>query len=129
MSDINSEIIKLLNDEEYQKRALNSFSQGKFFGVFDNNKFLKNYPYVVSEENFFKIIEKACESEQFKEIFINIEPFIMCSENITDALFEKLLAFAKDKNEWVYLGLCHANLSEEKNKRLKTLGLDDSLWY
>ncbi len=129
MLDVNSKISKLLDNYEYQQKALDAFNQGKFFDVFNNSQYQREYPYIVSEENFLKIIEKAYESKQFKEIFINIEPFILNSENMTDLLFESLLAFAKKKNEWIYLGLCHANLSEERNKRLKALGLDESLWY
>lgn len=46
---------------------------------------------------------------------------------MTDFSFESLFSFAKNGNEWIYLGLCHVNLSEVKNKRLKNLGLDESL--
>lgn len=129
MLDINSKISKLLYDDEYQQKAAEAFGQGKFFDVFDNDLYQSNSPYIVSEENFLKVIEKAGKSKRFKEIFMNIEPFILHSENVTDLLFERLLSFAKKKNEWIYLGLCHANLSEEKNKRLRALGLDESLWY
>ena len=129
MLDINSNILKLLYDHEYQQKALEAFNQGKYFDVFNNSQYKKNHPYIVSEENFLKIIKKADDSKRFKDIFMNIEPFILNSENMTDLLFESLLSFAKKQNEWIYLGLCHANLSEEKNKRLKTLGLDESLWY
>lgn len=129
MLDINAKISKLLYDYEYQQKALEAFKQGKFFDVFNNSQYVKDYPYIVSEENFLKIIKKAYNSKRFKEIFRNIEPFILSSENVTDLLFESLLSFAKKQNEWIYLGLCHANLSEEKNKRLKALGLDESLWY
>lgn len=128
MLDINPEINKLLYDYRYQKKALEAFNQGEFFDVFNNEQYKLEYPYIVSEENFLKIIKKAYISEQFKEIFKNIEPFILSSENITDLLFESLLSFAKNGNEWIYLGLCHANLSEEKNKILKFFGLDESLW-
>lgn len=127
--DINLQIVKLLDDGDYQRKASDAFRQGSFFDVFDNNQYRENYPYIVSEENFLKMIEKSCESEKFKEIFKNIEPFILNNQNINDFLFERLLMFAKDKNEWIYLGLCHANLSEEKNEKLKALGLDECLWY
>ncbi len=129
MLDINLQIVKLLDDDDYQRKASEAFRQGEFFDIFDNNRYRENYPYIVSEENLLKVIEKSCDSEKFKDIFKNIEPFILNDHNITDFLFERLLMFAKDKNEWVYLGLCHANLSEEKNKKLKALGLDECLWY
>ena len=128
MLDINLQINKLLCDKNYQIRALEAFNRGDFFDVFNNEQYKREYPYIVSEENFLKIIKKAYTSKQFKEIFKNIEPFILSSENMTDVLFESLLSFAKNGNEWIYLGICHANLSEDKNKRLENLGLDESLW-
>ena len=50
-------------------------------------------------------------------------------ENITNTIFEELLKFAADGNSWIYLGLCHADLSDAQNRKLKSLGLDESLWY
>lgn len=74
-------------------------NKGEFFDIFNNSQYQRDYPYIVSEENFLKIIEKAYESKQFNNLFMNIEPFILNSENVTDLLFERLLSFAKEKNE------------------------------
>lgn len=129
MLDINLQICKLLDDDEYRQKAEEAFAKGEYFDIFDNNRLKSRYPYIVSEENFLEIIDRACRSPRFKDIFMNIEPFVLNSENVTDLVFERLLTFAKNGNEWIYLGLCHANLSEEKNKKLEALGLDESLWY
>ncbi len=129
MLDINLQICKLLDDDEYRQKAEEAFAKGEYFDIFDNNRLKSRYPYIVSEENFLEIIDRACRSPRFKDIFMNIEPFILNSENVTDLVFERLLTFAKNGNEWIYLGLCHANLSEEKNEKLRALGLDESLWY
>ena len=126
---IDETIKKLLYDRVYQNNALKAFNDGKFFDVFDNEAFSKHYPYLVSEKLFLEIIDCAKSKKVFKKIFINIEPYIMVKENITDTIFEELLKFAADGNSWIYLGLCHADLSASKNDRLKSLGLDESLWY
>lgn len=62
------------------------------------------------------------------DLFKYIEPYISNNVNITDLIFKKLLEFAKDNN-WIYLGLCHAKLDNKKINVLKSLNLDESLWY
>lgn len=97
----------------------------KFFTI---ENFKSKNPYIVSEPVFLNFIDFANANNNNKQVFREIEPFITYNYNITDRVFNELLLFAK-KNEWMYLGLCHANLSEEKAKILKNLHIPESFWY
>ncbi len=129
MKQIDNLIISIMSNKNIQKDALKSFREGNGYDIFDLTKFNDNNPYILSENIFEKFIIFANQNKNNKEIFQNIEPFITNKENISDKIFNMLLDFAKNKNEWIYLGLCHANLSEDKVKILKDLNLDESFWY
>ncbi len=124
MKQVDDIILKLTSDKSYQER----FKDGEDFDVFSIEKFRENGPYFVSEKVFERLIEFAKMNNKNNKLFEDIEPFISNNVNITDLIFKKLLEFAKDNN-WIYLGLCHAELDDKKISVLKSLNLDESLWY
>ena len=112
--------------EQIDKVIEQIIATGKFDDKFFTIENLKNKgPFVVSEPVFLSFIDFANVNNKNKRVFREIEPFITYNYNITDNVFNELLQFA-EKNEWMYLGLCHANLSEEKVKVLKKLNLSES---
>lgn len=119
--------------EVYMKQIDKEIQQIMATGKFDKNlfsleTFKKESPYKISEATFLDFISFASKDKESMEVFREVEPFITFSYNITDRVFNELLLFAK-KNEWMYLSLCHGNLSEEKVKVLKNLNLPESYWY
>lgn len=112
-------------DKEIQQIMATGNFDSKLFSL---ENFKSESPYLVSESIFIDFINFARKSKKNTELFREIEPFITFSNNITDNVFNELLDFAK-KNEWIYLGLCHANLPDEKVNVLKNLNLPISFWY
>lgn len=115
--------------EQIDTRIEQIIATGKFDDKFFTiENFRNKNPYVISEPTFLRFINFAKANDKNKQVFREIEPFITFSYNVTDRVFSELLLFAK-KNEWMYLGLCHANLPVEKVKILKNLHLPESYWF
>ena len=119
----------LMLNKNNVKESLSRIRHGKEDDLFNSGEFQSNQPYIVSEEVFIKFLDKAKRYKQYKEMLKEIKGFIVIKENITDKVFAELLNMAQSGDDWLFLDLCHANLSSEKQKILKNLNLPETLWF
>ena len=119
----------LMLNKNNVKESLSRIRHGKEDDLFNSGEFQSNQPYIVSEEVFIKFLDKAKRYKQYKEMLKEIKGFIVIKENITDKVFAELLNMAQSGDDWLFLDLCHANLSNEKQKILKELNLPETLWF
>lgn len=128
MKCVDNIIKSLVRNGVIRHHFMVSVRRGKYEGVFSFDMYLRDRPYIVSENIFLELIQKASINISVNELFKEINAFIIFEENVTDRIFKELLKFAQC-NDWIYLSLCHANLSESKVNVLKQIILDESLWY
>ena len=119
----------LMLNKNNVKESLSRIRHGKEDDLFNSGEFQSNQPYIVSEEVFIKFLDKAKRYKQYKEMLKEIKGFIVIKENITDKVFAELLNMAQSGDDWLFLDLCHANLTSEKQKILKNLNLPETLWF
>lgn len=128
MKCVDNIIKRIIRNVFFRHHLMVSMHNGNYCGIFSLDIYMSDRPYMVSENVFLEFIQKAGKNKSINKVFKEINAYIIFEENITDRIFKELLNFAKD-NDWIYLSLCHANLSESRVNVLKELGLDESLWY
>ena len=129
MINCDEKLNTLLKDMRNAKEYLSKLRRGEIDNIFNIDNFQNYQPYLVSEEVLINFLDMAQKYKQYKELLKEIAGFIVIKENVTDKVFDELLNMAKSGNDWLFLHLCHANLSKEKQKILKDLNLPKALWY
>lgn len=111
--NINDFLVQILNDEELCEKYSDI--------VLENELFLReNYTGIIQEELLIKII-KASKQNISYEKFLNAIVICLKKEEISNAVFDQLLAFHGKYRKSILIGLAHCPLSYyqliEMNKR------------
>ena len=129
MTNCDDKINYLMINKNNVKEYLSRIRHGEEDDLFNSIEFQSNQPYLVSEEVFIEFLDLAKKYKQYKELLKDIKGFIIIKENVTDKVFAQLLNMAQNGDDWLFLDLCHANLSNEKQKILKELNLPETFWF
>ena len=129
MVNCDEKLDNLMANKKNIKEFLSKIRRGEEDEFFNSGKFQNNQPYIVSEEVFIRLLNMAKIHKKYRDLLKEIKGFIVIKENVTDDVFTELLNMAKNGYDWLFLDLCHANLSKEKQKILKALNLPEALWF
>ena len=129
MINCDKKLYDLMINKNNVKEYLSRIRHGEEDDLFNSIEFQSNQPYLVSEEVFIEFLDLAKKYKQYKELLKDIKGFIIIKENVTDKVFAQLLNMAQNGDDWLFLDLCHANLSNEKQKILKELNLPETFWF